>query len=296
MFSFLTNPDWETDGAAWPHRASSRFVDAGDYRWHVQRMGKGPTLALIHGTGAATHSWAGLAPLLAQSFDVVAFDLPGHGFTQSKRWSPPSLRHVAKEVGLLLDALDAAPDLVVGHSAGAAIMIRMATDKLIAPSTAVSINGALSPFGGAAAVIFPAMAKLLYYNPFAALAFAQGARSEKRVERLVEQTGSTVPDEYVQCYRALMRRPGHVAGALGMMAHWDLAEMDQRLAALTFPCMFVAGAGDKAVPPGESERVAALAPRGRSAVLPDLGHLAHEEAPAVIAQIIAEVASSADIR
>ncbi len=36
----------------------------------------------MHGTAAATHSWAALLPLLARHFTVVAPDLPGHGFTE----------------------------------------------------------------------------------------------------------------------------------------------------------------------------------------------------------------------
>ena len=46
-------------------------------------MGQGPVVLLIHGTGAASHSWRGLAPLLASDFTLIAPDLPGHGFTQT---------------------------------------------------------------------------------------------------------------------------------------------------------------------------------------------------------------------
>ena len=35
----------------------SRFVEAAGLRWHVQILGNGPTLLLVHGTGASTHSW-----------------------------------------------------------------------------------------------------------------------------------------------------------------------------------------------------------------------------------------------
>ena len=62
--------DWNRDGAAWPNHAVSRLVDAGGVRWHVQRMGRGPVLLLVHGTGASTHSWRALMPLLATRFDV----------------------------------------------------------------------------------------------------------------------------------------------------------------------------------------------------------------------------------
>ncbi|NBQ74895.1 MAG: alpha/beta hydrolase, partial [Acetobacteraceae bacterium] len=58
-------PSWEKDGRDWPNRTASRFVEAGGLNWHVQLMGQGPCLLLLHGTAAATHSWRDLAPLLA---------------------------------------------------------------------------------------------------------------------------------------------------------------------------------------------------------------------------------------
>ena len=79
--SGLDDLSWERDGRDWPNREASRFVEAGGLRWHVQQMGRGPVLLLLHGTGASTHSWRALLPLLAKSFTVVAPDLPGHGFT-----------------------------------------------------------------------------------------------------------------------------------------------------------------------------------------------------------------------
>jgi magnesium chelatase accessory protein len=61
-------PAWNIEGIGWPHRETSRFLTAGGLRWHVQEAGDGPTLLLLHGAGAATHSWRGLFPLLAERF------------------------------------------------------------------------------------------------------------------------------------------------------------------------------------------------------------------------------------
>jgi len=116
-------PQWDIDGIDWPNRSLSRFVDAGALRWHVQRGGRGPTILLVHGTGSAAHSWRGLIPLLLDRFDVIAIDLPGHGFTQA----PPealvreqlSPRGMARQVSALLGQLDAKPVLAMGNSAGA---------------------------------------------------------------------------------------------------------------------------------------------------------------------------------
>ena len=65
----------------------------------------------------------------------------------------------------LLAALDASPALVVGHSAGAAVLIRMALDRLIHPAGIVALNGALTPFDGLAGRFFSPLAKLLALNP-----------------------------------------------------------------------------------------------------------------------------------
>ncbi len=81
--TFARKPAWDREGQTWPNRHASRFVRAGGLRWHVQVMGAGPTLLLLHGAGAATHSYRDLAPLLAQDFTVICPDLPGHGFTET---------------------------------------------------------------------------------------------------------------------------------------------------------------------------------------------------------------------
>ena len=116
---------WRRTG---PTGTASGFVEAAGIRWHVQRMGQGPPLLLIHGTGAATHSWRGLLPLLAPHFSVIAPDLPGHGFTQSPPAHRLSLPGMAADIGVLLRKLEVRPEIVVGHSAGAAILARMCLD------------------------------------------------------------------------------------------------------------------------------------------------------------------------
>src|SRR4051812_11686088 len=138
---------WDGDGRDWPHREASRFIEAARLRWHVQIMGQGPVALLLHGTGASTHSFRDLAPLLARRFTVVAPDLPGHGFTATPETSAGfTLPQVAAGVAVLLATLGMRPIIAVGHSAGAAIAIRMALDGLIEPAAIVSVNGALLPY------------------------------------------------------------------------------------------------------------------------------------------------------
>ena len=283
---------WLRDGRDWPNREASRFVRTTGLTWHVQVMGAGPTLLLLHGTGAATHSWRGLMPLLARHFTVVAPDLPGHGFTDSVPAHRLSLPGMARAVQSLLWALDRTPALAVGHSAGAAILARMCLDGAAAPRGLVSLNGAFLPFGGAAGQVFSPLARFLVGVPLLPDLFARRARDPKVVEQLLRNTGSSLDAEGVELYRRVVRRPGHAAAALGMMAHWDLAPLVRDLGRLEPKLLLVAGGNDAAISPAQAAEVQALVPGAALAALPGLGHLAHEERPQDVAGLVLDFAGS----
>jgi magnesium chelatase accessory protein len=278
-------PEWDREGRDWPNRSASRFVQAGGLRWHVQVMGEGPVLLLLHGTGAATHSWRALMPLLARRFTVVAPDLPGHGFTSAVPAGRLSLPGMAASVTALLQAMHVSPVLVAGHSAGAAILLRMALDGRIAPVSVVSLCGALLPLGDKNAAFFTRAARLLFSLPFIPQLAAW--RADRAVaERLLLDTGSRIEQRGVEFYARLFRRSGHIAAALGMMANWDLVPLLNDLPRLGPPLVLVVGAKDRTTPPVQAERVRARLPSARIVSLPNLGHLAHEEQPEAVAAII----------
>lgn len=285
---------WERDGLDWPHRDASLFVEAGGLRWHVQRFGdpakKLPVALLVHGTGASTHSWRGLAPLLAPHFSVVTMDLPGHGFTSmpaggagSRQLSLPGM---AQAISALLGALAVTPSLVVGHSAGAAIAVRMSLDRLIAPSLVASLNGAFLPLGGLAGQVFSPVAKLLAATPLVPKLFSWRAAEPAVLQKLIDGTGSTLDATGLALYGKLVANPGHAAGALGMMANWDLQPLAHDLPRSSTPIALLVGENDLTISPRQARRVLALlGPTTRATLtsLPGLGHLAHEERPDVVA-------------
>ena len=283
-------PDWNILGRNWPNHEASRFVVAGGFRWHVQVMGTGPALLLIHGTGAATHSWRDVAPLLAQRFTVIAPDLPGHGFTDTPDANGLSLPGMSQSLCALLETLDTAPVLAVGHSAGAAIAVRMATGGRFERGV-VSLNGALQPFPGAAGHIFPQMAKAIFLNPVAQQMFVWRASRPGAVGRLLAGTGSSIDRNGLRCYEALMETPGHIAGVLGMMAGWDLQPLQADIRSFASPLTLVTASNDLAIPPRVAEEVHRRVGHSRLIRLPGLGHLAHEEAPGPLAAIIEAAAN-----
>ena len=283
----MSGPHWEVEGRGWPHAAHSRFVEAGGLRWHVQTLGEGPPLLLIHGTGAATHSWRSLGPLLAERFTVIAPDLPGHGFTQGRLSGGQTLPGMARAVGALLDTLAVAPCEIIGHSAGAAIAVRMTLDGLAVPARIVGLNPALMPFPGLAGRLFPGLAKLLFNNAFTPQLFARRAKVPGEVGRFMyRNTGSRLDAEGVALYTRLLATPAHCAGALSMMADWDLDALRRDLPGLTTPLLLIHGEGDTAIPLRSVRDAAALLPNARLVSLPRLGHLAHEENAAAVAAVM----------
>lgn len=286
----MSRARWEVEGRDWPNREASRFIETQRIRWHVQIMGRGPALLLLHGTGAATHSWRDLAPLLAEHFTVVAPDLPGHGFTMGRPRGGLSMPGVARAISELLAALDIEPEILVGHSAGAALGIRMALDGIIAPKAIVGLDAALLPFPGLAARLFPALARILFVNPFAPHIFARMARGGETARFLEHSTGSRIDAAGIDFYARLFAASDHCAGAITMMADWDLESLKRDLHRLVVPLLLLHGEADAAIPIATAREAAAVVGDGRLVSLPDLGHLAHEERPEEVAAIIRDFA------
>lgn len=268
----------------WPMGAHSRVVVCRPHRWHVQEMGEGPLLLMIHGAGGATQSWRHLMPLLAQTHRVIAMDLPGQGMTKLGARQRCGLRYMAEDLDRLCAQEGWHPEAIIGHSAGTAIALEMTRQR--PAQQVVGINAALGNFKGLAGLLFPAMAKALALTPMVARIFTASAAQPASVRRLIEGTGSTLPDDDLRWYRALVSDRDHVDGTLAMMAQWDLNPLLRALPGHEAKTLLITGNLDKAVPPTTSADVAAQMSNARHINLPNLGHLAHEEdAPAIQALI-----------
>ena len=297
----------------------AQTVDAGGVRWHLQRWpaadaaarDAGPWL-LLHGTGASAHSWAALAPLLATQGEVLAVDLPGHARSGPLPPGRPVLPGMAAATAALLQALQTRPRAVLGHSAGAAVMVRMALDGHFGDSVGsvsagppanasrlpllVGLNAALQPFDGLAGVLLPPLARLLSLSPLVPSLLAWRAQNGRLVRRLIDATGSRLDEAAVAGYAELVRNPRHVAGALAMTADWDLHALQRDLLSAPPDALalhLLVGAADRTVPPQQAEHLAQRRAGVSVHRLHGLGHLAHEEAPHAVAQALQPLLRSA---
>lgn len=107
-------------------RASARTVGTGAGRLHAAwlRRGEGLPLVLLHGFSSDLNSWRGFLAGAPAGAPVLALDLPAHG--QSPRDVPDDLDAIAASVEETLAALGVSADVLVGHSFGAAVAVRIA--------------------------------------------------------------------------------------------------------------------------------------------------------------------------
>jgi len=271
--------DWKSEKYLWPHHEVSQFIEIDGMRWHVQKDGAGPSVLLLHGTGATTHSFRDIFTDFSKDFSVMALDLPGHGFSSRLKGGRPTLERVSQAIAELLAHENFIPDMIVGHSAGAAIAVELASKHLDETKALVSINGAFYPFPGFAGQMFPAAAKLLFVNPFMSHLFAFGAHNKDRVHRLIDSTGSKLTNEGLVFYQKALQSSDHIEGTLAMMANWDLDKMAMQIRTLDIPMLQIIGDKDGTIEPSASLKTEKLLANGIREVFKGYGHLVHEEIP-----------------
>ncbi len=270
----------------WPYRDSIRRVTSRPHNWCVIDTGPAerPALLLLHGAGGSGHSFRNMIPLLAKTHRVIVPDLPGQGFTRPGSRSRYGLDPMTEDIATLCKTMQVEPRFAIGHSAGAAIALRLAERMPL--SGVVGINAALGSFEGAAGVMFPLLARALAVTPFVPQLVSKLWGNPQTVARLLASTGSPLDPAGQAQYLKLVQDAAHVDGTLGMMAQWRLDGLMAQLPALATPVLLVASGGDKAVPSRVSADAARHMKNARYAEIAGYGHLVHEEAADAVAAIM----------
>lgn len=243
----------------------------------------GPLLVLGPSLGtAATTLWTPVAGLLAERFHVIAWDLPGHGYTTSVG-DGFTLGELAAGVLTVVEEVLAErgePGGTFGYagdSVGGAVGLQLLLDH---PQR---VTGAVLLCTGAK------IGQPAGWHERAATVRASGTP--------VMITGSA---ERWFGPGFMAAHPDVATGLLSNLQHADregyaqvceaLADFDvrARLAEITAPVLAVAGAEDVATPPELLAEIASGVQRGRLVVLDGVAHLAPAEAPDEVARLIGE--------
>jgi 3-oxoadipate enol-lactonase len=227
--------------------------------------GSGPPLILIHALGLDHRQWRRQIESFAPRFEVVAYDVRGHGLSD-KPAGPYTLEQMADDLHGLLAAWGVRRAYVVGLSLGGMIAQTFALDY---PELVESL------------ILADTTSE---YPPETRRAFEERARAveSRGIGTIVDGTLERwFTPEYrqrevatVDETRAILRDADRVgyAAACRAVARVDLTH---RLGGLTMPTLVVVGAEDPGTPPAAAERLRDAIPGARLAVIPGASHLSN---------------------
>lgn len=116
------------------------YIDTADGQIHFGMAGSGPALLLIHQSSSSMEEYMSLLPYLSNSYQLILFDLPGHGMS-SDPGSEPGVEEFTNSALAVIDYLNIKKCHVLGHHGGALIAMNFAyrfpkrTEKIVLSGT-----------------------------------------------------------------------------------------------------------------------------------------------------------------
>ncbi|MBO9537723.1 alpha/beta hydrolase [Herbaspirillum sp.] len=100
-------------------RFAERTVEVGSGVVSYRSCGTGPAVVLLHGISSGAASWLQCALKLEEGARVIAWNAPGYGRSTPLPMTRPRASDYAARLQQMLQALDVADCVLVGHSLGA---------------------------------------------------------------------------------------------------------------------------------------------------------------------------------
>lgn len=255
-----------------PHRLRGAVAGTTRYR----REGRGAPLLLLHGLGMNGGVWAPQVEALRGSYDVVTFDMLGHGGTSLP---PPdaTLTDYADQVLSVMDALDIETAHLAGHSMGALISLEFALTHPERVRSVAPLNGI---YGRTEEQRMAALQR--------ADMLATRTAPTDPTETLRRWFGEPVPPHWrhaADTARALLQsvNPTGYAITYRLFAQSDSRHRG-RLQSLQMPALYMTGEFDPHSTPEMSRAMAEETPSARCEIIAGERHMMTLTAPAVIAE------------
>ena len=250
---------------------------------YIERNPRGSRLIiLLHGFGASTFSWRTVIDQLAQFGHVVAYDRAGFGETDRPQiWSGTNPYSLAGQIQLL-EALithfgENREIILIGHSAGGQLAAQYVVDNpgkisaLILESPAIFMPGpphVLSLF--------------LRMKAFEGLGSRLATGFVKIGEKILYDSlwdKSKFTEDLIRGYERPLDNPDWKRGFWEFLKADKRTDIRRRLGELDLPTFLITGQHDQIVKVEDTMRVAERIRGHRIYLVPEAGHLAHEEQP-----------------
>ena len=247
------------------------------------RQGRGSAVILAHGVGMATSFWSGQLAALSAHFNVVAYDLMGHGGSELPS-EAVSLADYARQLITLMDDLGVASAHLVGHSMGALVVLETA---LRHPERVLSVT--------AMNAVYCRSAEQRSAVESRAKSLSRDDMPDAALERWFGNVNPSAHAGAASLVRHLLTSvdPAGYARTYRLFATSDDAHVG-RLAGLESPALFITGECDPNSTPAMSRAMAAIAPLGAAAIIAGERHMMSLTSPMEVNQRLLEFLLTSD--
>lgn len=235
-----------------------------------QRAGHGPALVLLHGAYEDSRVWRPQLEALSDEFTVIAWDAPGCGHSEDP---PPDFS--GKDLGdalagFLREAVPGKPH-ILGLSMGSGIALELYRSYPEVPASLVLASG----YAGWAGSLPPEEVERRYAQVLGELeqppewfipVWLPTLFTRRADPAVVRDVSAIMADFHPDGMRALLNASGH-------------ADYRDVLPTIAVPTLLLYGAEDVRAPLPVARELHRRIPGSALVVIPDVGHLAHAEAP-----------------
>ncbi|HLX59674.1 MAG TPA: alpha/beta hydrolase [Planctomycetota bacterium] len=254
------------------------ILDSGEMLY-VEESGIGPPLVCIHGLGGGAYFFSGMAEALKNRVRVIAFDLPGAGFSR-RAHEPFSFERCAEMIVELAAKRAGGPFILLGHSLGTILALKVSARIPEGVRKIISVGG-LPEALPLVKIRLRERAELIRKNGM------PGIGDSALPVMLSEKSMLSMPDKVF-----LLRRLLEMTDAVGyieMAGALAGASAIQEAYALRAPFFAITGSVDRYAPPAAVEAfLQTLSGPNRQIVLEECGHLPFFEQPEEFYRAVAE--------
>ena len=272
---YVVSPDKTLEELAPKYAAApSQFLSLNGRKIHYRDEGEGPTIVLIHGTGASLHTWEDWTQDLIKDYRVIRLDLPAYGLTGQD----PQKRYSSKDYVDLLDAfltkLQVDNFHLAGNSLGGLVSWLYASYYPEKVEKLVLLDPSGFPFKRTPMVI--KMAKIPVLNNFIRYVTPRSF-IEKNIKE-VYYDHSLIKDSTIDRYYDLTLFEGNRTAFIDR-AYIEREDYRDRLSLISAPTLILWGENDNWIPVSDAARFKAAIENAQVVIMPKTGHVPMEERP-----------------
>lgn len=266
----------------------SRNVIVQGLRLHLLDWGESgdarPELLLLHGGVVTARTWGPFCAMLAHRYRLLALDMRGHGDSEWPADGEASHNTMAEDLRGVIQALGLEQPIVVGHSVGGMVAMRvMVSDPELLRAAVLVDVGPQTAYQGWTPKAEVTESHRLYEQPEDYV-----TRNAPRLKRSEQHMRRNAHHEFMQRADGLYQLkydPRHPMGGPDEHTMPGLPDLDA-MSRVTVPTLVTRGERSWFFSQEAAQRLAATVPRAELAVIPDCEHMVYIENPAGLAAMV----------